>query len=195
MKPRSILMSKGNFNLPNILSVLRLLSIVLLIWFFKNGMNMAAFITYLAASATDAIDGYIARKYDLITPLGKLLDPLADKLMLITVLVCMYISGILPLWIPIVIVIKEFVQIIGGFFLLHKKDTVVQSNIFGKLTTVFFSISVVLLFWHDYLAPYDKYALVFTVIFAVFALIQYIVLYVKAVEKGNHTALNDSVDK
>ena len=111
-----------------------------LILFFKLDMKIAAFFTYLTASATDALDGYIARKYDLITPLGKLLDPLADKMMLVTVLACMYFAKILPLWILLVIAVKECVQVVGGFLLYHRKDTVVQSNLFGKLTTVFFSI-------------------------------------------------------
>ena len=195
MKPSEILLSKSNLNLPNILSIIRLLMVGVLIWFFTKGMLIAAFITYVLASFTDALDGYIARKYDLITPLGKLLDPLADKLMLITVLSCMYFAGFLPLWILIVILLKEFVQIVGGFFLFHKKDTVVQANIFGKLTTVFFSISVVLLFWHDYVVPVDKYALIFTVVFAVFALVQYFIKYIKAVkESENNNELQDAVD-
>ncbi|MEX1377590.1 MAG: CDP-alcohol phosphatidyltransferase family protein [Eubacteriales bacterium] len=180
MKAKTILMSKSNLNLPNILSIIRILLVGVLILFFKKGMTLAAFITYLTASATDLIDGYIARKYDLITPLGKLLDPFADKLMLVTVLCCMYLSGILPLWVLIVIVTKEALQILGGFLMFHKRDTVVQSNIFGKLTTVFFSFSVVLLFLHDYVSPYDIYVIIFTVLFAIFALVQYVVKYLRS---------------
>jgi len=183
MKPSEVLSSRRNLNLPNILSIIRLMMVGVLIWFFAKGMLIAAFIVYVLASLTDALDGYIARKYDLITPLGKLLDPLADKLMLIAVLACMYFVGLLPLWILIVIFVKECVQIIGGFCLLHKKDTVVQANIFGKLTTVFFSISVVLLFWHEYVAPFDSYTIIFTVLFAVFALVQYFVKYLKAIKE------------
>lgn len=195
MKPSDILLSKSNLNLPNILSIIRLLMVGVLIWFFTKGMLVAAFITYVVAGLTDVLDGYIARKYDLITPLGKLLDPLADKLMLIAVLACMYFTNMLPLWILIVIFVKEFVQIIGGFFLFHKKDTVVQANIFGKLTTVFFSISVVLLFWHDYVAPIDIYALIFTVIFAVFALVQYFIKYLKSVKEHGKDDLQNTVDQ
>lgn len=196
MKPSDILLSKSNLNLPNILSIIRLLMVGVLIWFFIKGMLVAAFITYVVAGLTDVLDGYIARKYDLITPLGKLLDPLADKLMLVTTLACMYFAGFLPLWILIVIFIKELVQIVGGFLLFHKKDTVVQANIFGKLTTVFFSISVVLLFWHDYVEPIDKYALIFTVLFALFALVQYFVKYITSVkEHEKQKALENSVEQ
>jgi len=179
--------------LPNILSIIRILMVGVLILFFKLDMKIAAFFTYLTASATDVLDGYIARKYDLITPLGKLLDPLADKMMLVTVLACMYFARILPLWILIVIAAKECVQVLGGFLLFHKKDTVVQSNLFGKLTTVFFAISVVLLFWHDYVSPYDNYALIFTVVFAIFALVQYFVKYLKGIHK-NEAASSKSKD-
>jgi len=188
MKPGDILLARRNLNLPNILSIIRILMVGVLIMFFRLNMRVAAFITFIAASATDVLDGYIARKYNLITPLGKLLDPLADKLMLTTVLACMYFVKILPLWIVIIIFIKEFVQILGGFLLFHRKDTVVQSNIFGKLTTVFFAVSVVLLFLHEYVAPFDEYALIFTVGFAVLSLVQYFVKYIKAIkaqEAGN----------
>jgi len=193
MKASTILISKRNLNLPNILSIVRILSVGVLIYFFNKGMHVAAFITYLAASATDALDGYIARKYDLITPLGKLLDPLADKLMLVTVLVCMYFANILPLWVVIVIVSKEAVQILGGLLLFHKRDMVVQSNIFGKLSTVFFSVSIVLLFWHEYVSPYDIYAIIFTVLFAIFALIQYIVKYINAEQTIPEVKLSEKV--
>ena len=162
-----------------------------LILFFKLDMKIAAFFTYLTASATDALDGYIARKYDLITPLGKLLDPLADKMMLVTVLACMYFAKILPLWILIVIAVKECVQVLGGFLLFQRKDTVVQSNLFGKLTTVFFSVSIVLLFWHDYVTPYDNYALIFTVSFAVFSLVQYFVKYIRALHKNEQAGKSE----
>jgi len=167
-----------------------------LIMFFRFNMRFAAFLTFVAASATDALDGYIARKYNLITPLGKLLDPLADKLMLTTVLACMYFVKILPLWIVLIIIIKEFVQILGGFLLFHRNDTVVQSNIFGKLTTVFFAVSVVLLFWHEYLAPFDEYALLFTVAFAVLSLVQYFVKYIKDIKTQDAISTSkNSVDE
>lgn len=177
MKPSEILKSKNNLNIPNVLSIIRILLVGVLIYFFQKDELIAAFIIYLVASFTDAVDGYIARKYDLITPLGKLLDPLADKLMLITVLVYMYIAGRLPLWIVLVIFTKEVLQVLGGFIMYKKRDTVVQSNIFGKITTLLFSLSVVLLFLHDYVEPFDTYTLIFTVAFAVFSLGQYLVKY------------------
>ncbi|MBN2878120.1 MAG: CDP-alcohol phosphatidyltransferase family protein [Clostridia bacterium] len=196
MKPGDILLTKRNLNLPNILSIIRILMVGVLIMFFRHNMRFAAFLTFVAASATDALDGYIARKYNLITPLGKLLDPLADKLMLTTVLACMYFVKILPLWIVLIIFIKEFVQILGGFLLFHRKDTVVQSNIFGKLTTVFFAVSVVLLFWHEYVVPFDEYALLFTVAFAVLSLVQYFVKYIKDIRTQEAmNALKNSVDE
>ena len=185
MKTSEILLSKNNLNLPNILSIVRILMVGVLVLFFKLDMKIAAFFTYITASATDLLDGYIARKYDLITPLGKLLDPLADKMMLVTVLTCMYFAKILPLWILLVIAVKECVQVVGSFMMFHKRDTVVQSNLFGKLTTLFFSISVVLLFWHEHVKPYDKYALIFTVIFAIFSLVQYLVKYIRAINSEN----------
>lgn len=148
-----------------------------LVLFFQKMMYEKAFIIYVAASATDALDGFIARKYKLITPLGKLLDPLADKLMLVTVLVCMYLAKRLPLWILLLIFVKEVLQVVGSLVMYKKRDTVVQANIFGKATTVLFSISVILLFLHDLVEPFDTYAIMFTAAFAIFSLLQYVYKY------------------
>ncbi len=92
-----------------------------LIYFFLNDYYYVAFFTYVLASITDLVDGYIARKYNMITPLGKLLDPLADKLMLLSVVICMFIKGWIPLWILLVILGKELLQIVGGIIMFRHK--------------------------------------------------------------------------
>jgi len=111
--------------------------------FFSGHQNahIISAAVFVAAGLTDLLDGYIARKYDLITPLGRVLDPLADKLLIFTALVCMAITGIAPWWAAAIYFIKETVQAIGGAALYKRIKDVPPSNILGKIAaTVFYAI-------------------------------------------------------
>ncbi len=130
---------------------------------------------FLVAGATDVLDGYIARKYNLVTKWGMVLDPLADKLMLLTVLVCLAIKDYAPVWIVVVIALKEVFMIISGMF-LFSKNTVIPSNIFGKASTLLFYLSVFILSLDENLGDY---MLVIAVISAFIALINYALIYFK----------------
>lgn len=136
-------------NIPNILSVLRLLMIGVFVWFFSAGQYMAALITYVTAVLTDILDGYLARRNNWITDAGKVLDPLADKLMLITALTCFWIKGWVPFLLLAVVALKELAMIAGGIF-LWKKKVVVYSDKFGKLATTFFNTAVVATFLKEF---------------------------------------------
>lgn len=134
-------------NIPNILTVFRLCLIPVYIAVFASGDNTKlAAIIFIAASMTDVLDGYIARKFNMITRVGQLLDPLADKLMQLTVVISLVISDMLPVWFVIVLALKELLLIIGGIFLYVKK-TYVKSNIAGKLNTIVLFIAMVLIFF------------------------------------------------
>ncbi len=135
-------------NIPNILSIFRICLIPVYIAVFSlngNTKHLAA-IVFIVASLTDVLDGYIARKYNLTTKVGQLLDPLADKLMQLTVVISLVTSGILPLWFVVVLAIKECLLVLGSIFLYAKK-TYVKSNIIGKMNTVVLFIALVLLFF------------------------------------------------
>jgi cardiolipin synthase (CMP-forming) len=136
-------------NIPNYLTVFRLVLVpVFVVVFFSDISNNSlwAFGVYALASVTDVLDGYIARKYQLITEIGIVLDPLADKVMLITAVICLYIDHRIPLIAVVVIVIKESFMILSGFILFYRKDKmVISSNIFGKMATVAITLSIVLL--------------------------------------------------
>jgi cardiolipin synthase len=134
-------------NIPNILTTIRFLLIPVFIYFFyspsiENNILYATSI-FILAGITDILDGYIARTYNMITKWGIVLDPLADKLMQITVLVCFTDKGYLPFWVILVIGIKEFLMVIGAIFLYYFADkTVIPSNKYGKLATVFFYVAI-----------------------------------------------------
>ena len=130
------------FNVPNVLTMIRIALLPVIAWYYKAGNTFAVLVVYLLAMATDAFDGIIARKTNQITSLGKLLDPLADKLTLLTLLSLFLFDGRIPGWVLLVIVIKEAVLVIGSGMAL-KHGIVVHALWIGKVTTVVCIISIV----------------------------------------------------
>ena len=127
-------------NLPNKLTVLRMILIVPFVVFLLLGkgegwMKWAVLAVFCAASLTDMLDGKIARKYNLITDFGKFMDPLADKLLVCSALICLVDLGRLPSWICIIIIAREFV--ISGFRLIASDNgIVIAASWWGKTKTV-----------------------------------------------------------
>lgn len=131
-------------HIPNILCVLRILMVGVFVAFFVQEQYLACTIVYCLAFFTDVLDGYLARRNNWITDLGKLLDPVADKLMLIVTLLCFYLKGWLPLVILVIAATKELLMMLGGLFVLKKKNFVVFSDWFGKTAAGFFNLGVLL---------------------------------------------------
>ena len=126
-------------NLPNKITMLR----VFLIPFFVVFMLVSAIpyskyialVIFVVASLTDTLDGYIARKYKLVSNFGKFMDPLADKLLVCSAMIALVDQGRIPAWIVIIIIAREF--IISGFRLIAaEKGVVIAAGIWGKLKTV-----------------------------------------------------------
>lgn len=126
---------------PNTLTIIRFILIPFIIYFLFQDRYIEAIAFLTLSGLTDVLDGYIARKFYCITNFGKLVDPLADKATQIGILISLYIRQIIPLWIIIVVVIKEVVLIAGASF-LYGKETVVSSRWYGKLATVIFYIAI-----------------------------------------------------
>lgn len=134
-------------QIPNILSTFRLILVGVFIWLFAGKEYLLSLIVYLLAFGTDVLDGYLARRNDWITNVGKVLDPLADKLMLCAVLCCFYSIGTIPLYVLILAIGKDLIMIVIGVFLYAKK-VVVYSDWFGKIATGLFAFAIVLTFVH-----------------------------------------------
>ena len=137
-------------NLPNKLTKLRVIMIPFFVFFllWQNGENrtfrMIALALFIIASLTDLLDGKIARKYNLVTNFGKFMDPLADKLLVCSALICLIELNALPAWMVIVIISREF--IISGFRLIASDNgVVIAASYWGKFKTTFQMVSVVLL--------------------------------------------------
>jgi len=105
-------------NLPNLITLGRLLSVPLAIWLILSGAYWAAFWTFVCAGLSDAVDGFIAKRFDMRTEIGALLDPVADKALLVSVYVTLGIAGRLPAWIVILVVFRDL-MIVGGFLLVQ----------------------------------------------------------------------------
>lgn len=130
-------------NIPNILTIIRFILIPFIFTSVVNNDYLAALIIFTISAITDVLDGYIARKYNYITDLGKLIDPLADKLTQVSLLLSLSILKILPWWIFAIVFIKECVMVISASLLYKRKDVVVYSKWYGKLATVLFYLAIV----------------------------------------------------
>jgi len=135
---------------PNILTIIRMLLIPIFVWVYFSAIpnhHLWALFIYLLAGFTDFLDGYIARKYDVVTTVGTVLDPLADKLMLLTALGVLFYDHDLPGFIFIIMVIKESILMITGTIMyFHDDQIVIPANWFGKTATVVFTLGIILLF-------------------------------------------------
>ena len=148
---RRYLFMKGDIvmNLPNKLTVLRVVLVpffvaALLISKTTESMKWAALVLFIVASLTDLLDGKIARKYNLVTTFGKFMDPLADKVLTISGMICLIELGRIPSWIVVIIVAREF--IISGFRLIATEHgIVIAANYWGKWKTTFQMIMIILM--------------------------------------------------
>ena len=127
-------------NLPNKLTVLRVIMVPFFVFFMLTDVGgvankWIALVLFIVASLTDMLDGKIARKYNLVTNFGKFMDPLADKLLVCSAMICLIPSGKLPTAVVIVIIAREF--IISGFRLVASDNgVVIAANYWGKFKTV-----------------------------------------------------------
>jgi cardiolipin synthase len=135
-------------NLPNFLSLLRLLMVPFFPIVYTSDVlyaNWFAAGIYLAAACTDVIDGWLARRSNQITKLGRILDPLADKAMAFVVLLTITVAGVVHWWAVAVLFLKELTMGIGAITLFRKKNDVYAAVIIGKSATFIFFVTCMIL--------------------------------------------------
>jgi CDP-diacylglycerol--glycerol-3-phosphate 3-phosphatidyltransferase len=136
-------------NLPNKLTIFRVILIPFFVFFllapyFPGYGNYIAVVIFIIASFTDFLDGKIARKYNLVTDFGKFMDPLADKMLVCSAMICLVESAKLPAWIVIIIISREF--IISGFRLVASDNgVVIAASYWGKFKTTFQMLMTIVL--------------------------------------------------
>lgn len=179
-------------HIPNALTILRFILIPFIIFYIIKDKYLEAFIFLTLSGLTDVLDGFIARKFNFITNFGKLIDPLADKATQVSILVTLALKNIIPMWILVIVFIKEFVMISGASF-LYGKELVVSSRWFGKLATVLFYLAIVssfaIKYWNSIaLAPenslvplpqFDIYIYYLALAATIFSLIMYYITFYK----------------
>lgn len=131
-------------HIPNILTCLRVAMVIVFIIFFIKQQYTVCLALYVAAFLTDVLDGYLARRFNWVSNFGKLIDPFADKFMLISALVCLFSVGRFPLYLLIIMAVKELLMVVGGLILLKKRKIAVYADIWGKLATGLFFASITL---------------------------------------------------
>ena len=136
-------------NLPNKLTLFRVVLIPFFVFFllapyFEGYGNYIAVAVFIVASITDFLDGKIARKYNLVTNFGKFMDPLADKLLVCSALICLIQLELITAWVVIIIIAREF--IISGFRLVASDNgVVIAASYWGKFKTAFQLLTVIVL--------------------------------------------------
>ena len=169
-------------NLPNKLTILRVIMIPFFVFFllFKPEeftYRLIADIIFVLASLTDLLDGKIARKYNLVTNFGKFMDPLADKLLVCSALICIVSLKLLPAWLAIIIISREF--IISGFRLVAADNgVVIAASMWGKFKTTFQMIMIIVLvlnFDNYYMHIFGIILIVVATALTIISLIDYIV--------------------
>ena len=138
-----------NKNLPNQLTIGRILAIPVFIVVLMLGWRVAATVIFIAAAFTDMLDGKIARKYNLVTNFGKLMDPLADKLLTMSAFVCFVGLGDIPAWMVIVILGREFI-ITGMRQVAAAEGIVIAAGWSGKIKTVCQMIAIPLIMLNNW---------------------------------------------
>ncbi len=159
-------------NVPNILTAIRFVLIPIFAYYLISGNYYTAVFLFLLGGLTDILDGFIARKFNLITSWGKLADPLADKLMQITALVILTIvKRVISPELLAIVIAKEIFMGIGSILLYKQKKYVVSANWYGKMATVVFYFAIIMIIFR---APYSSVYIWIAVIATLFAFIMYV---------------------
>ena len=129
-------MSKYFIFIPNLLSIIRIYLMYPLLTFISEENYIFALYVFIVAAATDGLDGYLARVMNWQTDLGRILDPVADKILLIGTILILWINNYIPIFVFIVFVLRDFIIIMGAAFHMTVYETAAPNpNIFGKITT------------------------------------------------------------
>ena len=177
-------------NLPNKLTIIRVCLIPFFVaaLLFDHGnnytMRIVANVLFIVASLTDLFDGKIARKYNLVTNFGKFMDPLADKLLVCSALICLIELGQLPAWVVIIIISREF--IISGFRLVAADNgVVIAASYWGKFKTTFQMAAVILMIFNiPALTLVTNIVVVIAVALTIISLGDYVAKNIKILTEG-----------
>ncbi len=165
------------WTLANGLSILRMLLAIPTCYAVWHNYTAVAVSLGVLAMLTDYFDGYFARKFNQVSELGKILDPLADKIMVISLFIILSIQGRIPLWLTAAVLTRDILILLGGAFLKKKLGYVIPSNQTGKWTVFF--IALYIIYKALNLTYFESYILSFIALMLVISFTQYLIRSIK----------------
>lgn len=188
------------FTIPNILTYLRIILIIPFVYLFLSEKYILSAICIAVSGLTDCFDGMIARRFNQVTSLGKILDPIADKATLFAVVICMviYVPAVLP--VLVVLLIKDIIMLLGGIDLINKGITPPAAKWYGKVGTIVFYFSVLLIvalkaFFKIENSIIDFSLLGITAVVMLYALFSYGKIYLQLIKEYRNNKNTQKVNK
>lgn len=197
---------KDLFTIPNILTYVRFLCIPFFVGVMiayalqeQSVYLYAGFGLFVFASVTDIVDGFIARHFDQISDIGKVIDPIADKLLQCLAMIMLVVIGSLDWWFMAILIVKEVLMgVFSKYFMVASKRQVNQhSNVWGKVGALVNFIGIVLAFWvgfNEILHWVDRGILALGCLLAIIALVQYNVGYYRELCRLRESGVLDKLD-
>lgn len=178
------------FTIPNLITYVRFILIIPFAYSFLKEEYISSAICIGLSGLSDCFDGLVARKLNQVTSLGKILDPIADKVTLLVVVVCMVIFVPVVLPVLIILLLKDVLMLLGGTDLINKGITPPAAKWYGKVGTVVFYISVCIIVFLKAFLNYENFALDLTLLSVtaltmIFALYQYGKIYIQLIKEYN----------
>ncbi|HOB36667.1 MAG TPA: CDP-alcohol phosphatidyltransferase family protein [Candidatus Avimonas sp.] len=183
-------------NVPNALSLFRIALLPLFAYLYLNGgqnqtYSHLAFGVFILSGISDSLDGIIARKFNQITDLGKILDPLADKLTQVTVAVCLALRYRIVVYLLAICLVKEICQTIGSVILLRRGIKIQGARWFGKISTfTFYGVMILIVGWPEMPQWLLTTLVVIVALLMVFAFVNYATMFF-SIKKGTDQAGKD----
>jgi len=178
-------MKKEFFYISNLLSLLRMILVIPLIFLIAAGTYKTAVIIILVSMfISDLLDGFLARKLNQVSELGKIIDPLADKAAVVSVVIVLFIMGRIETWFVIVVVARDLLILVFGLYLKSKNKIVLMSNYPGKIAVLSIGIIILLCVLNDNNSELLKITISYLYYISVLLIIYSLILYYKRFSKS-----------
>lgn len=185
---------KKIFTIPNILSMVRILMIPFIVWAYCIDWFYLSAILIVLSGLTDIVDGYIARRFNMVSPLGKALDPIADKLTIGIILIslCVETPSVIPL--VVIFAVKEVCMGIEGLLIIKHTGTTYSAKWYGKLSTVMlYATAVAIILWTDIQPIVRNVLIMLCVAVVVFAFVMYTIMNAGRIKHVKAQKTNESI--
>ncbi len=172
---------KENYTIPNYLSLARLLMSPIIGHFLYWGNKPLALLLIIIAYLLDVVDGYVARKFNQVSEFGKIIDPIADKVMYAFIAFALLMNNLLPMWFFVFYVLRDLLILLGGFLFAKKIKEVPSANIWGKISA--FSVAIALLGVILEIEYFNPFALLISLLLSYLSTVIYFVIGYKQLKK------------